>query len=235
MNAYTCPFCGMLSAAYPGKTKSYFLPPVVLDQMDGSGTKTIVVEQRLNDDQVCITFQECPACGKEGIFASREKGSDAFQNRVYPPYQTVGIPEYVPEAIRTDYSEAAAIVYISPKSSAVLCRRCLQGMIRDCWEIREGTLASQIGQLQGRISPRQWDALNSLRTLGNIGAHMEKDVNLIIDVYPAEAEMLLHLIEMLIKEWYVNRHEEQELLDRIVAAGQRIHAQRQASRDDGCR
>lgn len=235
MNAYTCPFCGILSAARPDETKAYFLPPSVLNPTDGTKTKIVVIDQRLYDNQVGITFQKCPACGKEGIFASREKGSDAFQTRIYPPFQKLGIPEYVPEAIRTDYAEAAAIVFISPKSSAVLCRRCLQGMIRDCWDIREGTLAAQIAQLQNRIPPRQWNALNSLRTLGNIGAHMEKDVNLIIDVYPAEAEMLLHLIEMLIKEWYVNRHEEQELLDRIVAAGQRVQEQRHAAQADGCR
>jgi hypothetical protein len=43
----------------------------------------------------------------------------------------------------------------------------------------------------------------------NIGAHMEKDVNLIIDVAPDEAVKLISLIEYLIRDWYVAREEKQ--------------------------
>ena len=55
-----------------------------------------------------------------------------------------------------------------------------------------------------------------LRKIGNIGAHMEKDVNLIIEIEPDEAKKLLRLIEMLIEKWYITRHEEEELLNEIV-------------------
>src|SRR5215472_1405790 len=41
------------------------------------------------------------------------------------------LPDYVPEPIRNDYHEACRIVNLSPKASATLSRRCLQGMIRD--------------------------------------------------------------------------------------------------------
>lgn len=40
-------------------------------------------------------------------------------------------PEYVPAAIRQDYEEACKIRNLSPKASATLSRRCLQGIIRD--------------------------------------------------------------------------------------------------------
>lgn len=36
---------------------------------------------------------------------------------------------------------------------------------------------------------------------------MEKDVNLIIDIDPGEARLLIELIESLIKEWYIDKHE----------------------------
>jgi hypothetical protein len=36
---------------------------------------------------------------------------------------------------------------------------------------------------------------------------MEKDVNLIVDVEPDEAGLLLWLIETLFEEWYVARHD----------------------------
>jgi hypothetical protein len=46
---------------------------------------------------------------------------------------------------------------------------------------------------------------------------MEKDINLIIEVDPGEAEALTDLIEMLFAEWYVARHERQQKLAQIEA------------------
>ena len=48
------------------------------------------------------------------------------------------------------------------------------------------------------------------------GAHMEKDVNLIIDVEPKEAGLLIWLIETLLTEWYINRHERKERMANLV-------------------
>jgi hypothetical protein len=39
---------------------------------------------------------------------------------------------------------------------------------------------------------------------------MEEDVNVIIDVEPAEAELLIGLIETLFEDWYVDREEKQK-------------------------
>ena len=45
---------------------------------------------------------------------------------------------------------------------------------------------------------------------------MEKDINLIIDVEPQEASALIGLIEMLLKDWYIDRYEKQQQLQKIV-------------------
>lgn len=45
---------------------------------------------------------------------------------------------------------------------------------------------------------------------------MEKDVNLIIDVEPEEAQKLILLIEYLIKKWYVDRHDAEMLFSEIT-------------------
>lgn len=45
---------------------------------------------------------------------------------------------------------------------------------------------------------------------------MEKDINLIIDVDPEEAQLLIQLIELLFNEWYVNRHEREQKLNKII-------------------
>ena len=55
-----------------------------------------------------------------------------------------------------------------------------------------------------------------MRRLGNIGAHMEKDINLIVDIDPCEAQKLIKLIEHLLEQWYINRHEQELLYSDII-------------------
>ena len=45
---------------------------------------------------------------------------------------------------------------------------------------------------------------------------MEKDIDLIIDVEPKEAQLLINLIEILIKDWYIAKHERQKHLESII-------------------
>jgi hypothetical protein len=117
-----------------------------------------------------------------------------------------------------DYLEACQIESLSPKASAALSRRCLQGMIRNFWDISRPRLVEEIDALQERVDAQTWDALDSLRRTGNIGAHMEKDADLIVDVDPDEARLLLELIETLFTEWYVARNERAGRMQKIKAA-----------------
>lgn len=125
-------------------------------------------------------------------------------------------PDYIPIQIRDDYTEASSIMEKSPKAAATLLRRCLQGMIHDFWNIHEKNLNAEISQLQGKISATQWQAIDGLRSIGNIGAHMENDVNLIIDIELAEALKLQKLIELLLEKWYIDRYEEEKLYAEII-------------------
>ena len=135
---------------------------------------------------------------------------------IYPLSPARKFPDYIPESIRQDYEEAYSILSLSPKASATLSRRCLQGMIRDFWKISERTLFEEITALKDKIPASQYQAIDALRQLGNIGAHMEKDTNLIIDIEPQEAQYLLKLIELLLQQWYVERHEKENLYADIV-------------------
>jgi len=125
-------------------------------------------------------------------------------------------PDYIPATIRSDYNEACAIVLLSPKASATLSRRCLQGMIRDFWGVKDKpNLHQEILAIEDRVDPVVWQAILDVKSIGNIGAHMEKDINLIIDVSPDEADLLIEMVEMLLDDWYVARHEKQQKLQRI--------------------
>ncbi len=128
-------------------------------------------------------------------------------------------PDYIPIAIRNDYEEACLIKTKSPKASATLSRRCIQGMIRDFWGIKKGRLIDEINALETEIDPTSWKAIDSVRGLGNIGAHMEKNVNVIIDVDPEEAETLIQLIETLIDEWYIHRYERDLKMQKMIQLG----------------
>jgi len=92
-------------------------------------------------------------------------------------------------------------------------------MIRDFWGISKARLIDEIGELQDKIDPTTWAAIDAVRGVGNIGAHMEKEINLIVDVDPDEAQQLIGLIEFLLKDWYVGRHEREEHMKRVIALG----------------
>ena len=55
-------------------------------------------------------------------------------------------PSYIPAAILQDYQEACLICGLSPKASATLPRRCLQGIIRDFWGITKARLIDVLFQ-----------------------------------------------------------------------------------------
>lgn len=138
-----------------------------------------------------------------------------------PSSTAIPFPEYVPQAIREDYEEACKIKDLSPKASATLSRRCLQGIIRDFWGVAKNRLIDEIDSLSDKLDPETWAAIDAVRKIGNIGAHMEKDINVMIDVEPAEADLLVGLIEMLVKDWYVARHKRKQHLQEIVEAADR--------------
>lgn len=121
----------------------------------------------------------------------------------------------IPKAVLADYREACAIAELSPKASATLARRCLQGMIRDFWGVSGRTLHDEIKAIEDKVDPFVWEAILDVKSIGNIGAHMEKDINLIVDVSTEEADLLIEMIEMLLDDWYVARHKKQQKLQRI--------------------
>ena len=150
-----------------------------------------------------------------------ELGQKFNQWRLIPPSQAKVYPEYIPKPIRDDYLEACLIRDLSPKASATLSRRCLQGMIRDFWEVRKDNLKLEIEAIEEKVDPLIWKAIEAVRKIGNIGAHMEKDINLIVDVDPGEASQLINLIEVLIKDWYITRYERQKMLEGVVEVGKK--------------
>jgi Domain of unknown function (DUF4145) len=93
-------------------------------------------------------------------------------------------------------------------------------MIRDFWKIQKDRLINEIKELKTLVDPLTWQAIDAVRKVGNIGAHMEQDINLIVEVDPLEAAKLIGLIELLMSDWYVARHNREEHLHAVVAIGE---------------
>lgn len=156
---------------------------------------------------------------KQDVYGNREQGDDIQKWELLPESTAKPQPAYVPAPIVEDYTEACRIKDLSPKASATLSRRCLQGMIRNFWDIKVegGKLYDEITELEGKVSASEWEAIDALRSVGNIGAHMKQDVNIVVDVDPGEAGLLIEFIEGLFNDWYVARHDKEARNARLRA------------------
>lgn len=170
-----------------------------------------------NCAEVTLAARLSKAEGFGGTYYEDTDTSPLMEWQLAPESCAKPMPDYVPSAIVQDYQEACLIKAGSPKASATLSRRCLQGMIRDFWGVRKNSLYAEINAIEDEVDPDTWAAIDAVRSIGNIGAHMEKDINVIIDVEPDEADALISLIEILIKDWYVARYERQQRLAKIKA------------------
>lgn len=220
IDSFTCPFC---SSVFPKTDASYRLRTPSFMTADSLEFSRLMVEEVENlieiDNAVAVEFAVCPACDKTSIkILGIGKEVRGIKQDFHPSSNAKQFPDYVPEAIRQDYEEACKIVNLSPKASATLSRRCLQGMIRDYWSISgKKNLYQEINSIEDKVDPQVLKVLSGVRELGNIGAHMEQDIDLIIDIDPGEATQLIKLIEYLIEQWYIKRHETDELLKSIVS------------------
>ncbi len=174
-----------------------------------------------------ILLFEARILSSGSLSASKDNPLNTWQ--LVPESDAKIFPDYIPKVILRDYREAYLIKDLSPKASATLARRCLQGIIRDFFEIEENNLAAAIQAIEDRVDPLIWKGIDAIRKVGNIGAHMEKDINLIIEVESEEALQLIGLIELLLRELYVARKEREAKVETVVELGDMKQRARQQS------
>lgn len=217
-----CPFCGQHTTITDSDTTSF----------DGY----LYIENNVGKHTVLGRFIVCPnskckkytldfwlGTTKENKYNNHQFGDVIKHWSLVPASRAQAFPDYVPKPIIIDYEEACLILEGSPKASATLSRRCLQGIIRNFWGIQKPVnhkdpwrLKEEIEAIKDKVDPITWKAIDAVRKVGNIGAHMEADINLIIEVEPNEAEKLIELIELLINDWYINKHEREIQLAEIT-------------------
>ncbi|MHB8685096.1 MAG: DUF4145 domain-containing protein [Dehalococcoidia bacterium] len=87
---------------------------------------------------------------------------------------------------------------LSPRMSAVMSRRIVADLLRDCCGLTDKNLVNQIDQfVADKAHPLGLrDNLHYLREMGNIGAHTQKDAaGEIVDVSRDEAGWTLEVID----------------------------------------
>ena len=212
---WTCPFCNQPTTI---TEPNYDCEQHILDKDNTDGQRVLISEFVVCPNPECHKFSLLCRLSKWVPFQNYgyQEGEVLKEWTLVPQSMAESFPDYIPQAIRDDYSEACLIKDLSPKASATLSRRCLQGIIRDFWGVKGGKLINEIDQIKDKVEDLTWQAIDAVRKVGNIGAHMEKDVNLIIDIEPNEAELFIHLIEILLKDWYIARHDKESHLKALV-------------------
>lgn len=219
---FTCPYCNHPTTI---TDPNYF----------ESWEKIVITESNLSEVGFFIQAITCPntKCSKlwlraelcstykqYGNYGDWMKGNVIQNWQLLPESEAKVLPDYIPQPIQQDYYEACRIRDLSSKASATLARRCLQGMIRDFWNIKKSRLKDEIDALEEKVDSDTWTSIDAVRSVGNIGAHMEADINIIVDVEPGEAQLLIGLIEQLVDDWYVtreNRRERTEALKKLAS------------------
>lgn len=212
---WTCPFCDRATTINDGDFTS--------------GEAVLSINNKHGDRKTIVRYIVCPnpECKEFSLYVDlHETKISSYMGwltedliktwNLIPNVLVKPLPDYIPKPIIDDYYEACIIRELSPKASATLSRRCLQGIIRDFWGISKSRLVDEIEAIKDDVDPLTWEAIDAVRKIGNIGAHMEKDINLIIEVDPNEAALLIELIETLIKDWYITRYERQKRLESII-------------------
>jgi hypothetical protein len=152
----------------------------------------------------------CPGCKQFVIVLKHKIPGTGFpvDRMVWPKgISRAPLPSEVPGKFADDYKGACLVLPDSPKASAALSRRCLQGLLREVAGVKPSDLADEIQQvLDAKSLPAHLaEAIDAVRTIGNFAAHpiKSKSTGEIIDVEPGEAEWLLDTLEGLFDFYFV--------------------------------
>jgi hypothetical protein len=223
---WTCPYCGHAQVISESRHSAVRHKVWIEGWKEGKPLLTVEAIACANNDCLKLSLKEWLATYEDLNDGRYRTGPTLNTWQLLPASSAKPQPDFIPQPLRDDYNEACAIRDLSPKASATLIRRCLQGMIRNfCGIPNKKSLYDEIEELGERIEngqaplgvqPDHIKAIHRVREIGNIGAHMERDIDLIIDVDPNEAQTLIELAEVLFDEWYLARNVRQARLASIA-------------------
>ncbi|MDA8099180.1 MAG: DUF4145 domain-containing protein [Nitrospiraceae bacterium] len=208
-----CPFCNTDQTVSEAGRHAVFAD---LSIENAEGPRRLVVKYVVCPNPRCREFSLSASLHTLEIVGNRSyTGKHLKSWNLVPPSRARSFPVSVPEAVLEDYREACLLQGLSAKTAAALARRCLSSMLRDFWRVQPGSLSDELRQVKGTVDPLTWEAIESVRNTGRIGARMEGESAEVRETEEGEAQLLIGLIETLIVDWYVAREERRKRLEEI--------------------
>jgi hypothetical protein len=121
----------------------------------------------------------------------------------------------VPEPFRTDYLEAAALLDISPRMSAVLSRGVLADLMEQYLDLKDFGLNDRINTFrEDKQQPSQLrEGAHHFREIGDFGSHTQKnDQDQIIPVGREDAEWMLSYLDRFLDYYVVGPEKDRTVL-----------------------
>lgn len=124
---------------------------------------------------ICQSVLQCPDCGRLTIVETNTVGvSPPREITSYPTDADVGhTVRHLPEDVEQYFSDARRVLDAGvPDAAAVQLRRTLEAAAAH-FKVRERNLVSSIEKLvsEGLVTKQFGDALDHIRSVGNLGAH----------------------------------------------------------------
>lgn len=178
------------------------------------GGKTFCLNKYDSPRGLIALTMACPECKRAivELLELKENGGASVPAGCSSPLvfptgrRTFNAPAEVPADLAEDFNEAAVVLPYSPKASAALSRRCLQGVLRSKGYTHKD-LAPAIQALldSGRLPSELADNVDAIRNIGNFAAHPMKDTNTqaVLPVEEHEAEWNLEVLQGLFDFFYV--------------------------------
>ena len=208
-----CPFCST-EQTVTNEGKHAAFADLTIENADGP--RRLVVKYVVCPNPKCREFALSASLHSLEITGNRAyTGKHLKTWSLVPPSRARSFPVTIPLPILQDYQEACLTLEQSPKVSAALSRRCLSAMLRDFWQVQPASLSDEFRQARSAMDPLTWEAVESVKKSGKIGARMESEGAEIRETEPGEAQMLIDLIETLIQDWYVTRSDRRKRLEKI--------------------
>lgn len=210
MSTFQCPYCGSNFIIYEGK--NFFSSRIPLDIEDKkSDILHVVIYHYICSNSECKT----PII----IFAVVDNQDRTLRRYVYPEFKHRDFEPSIPAPLARNFEEAMALAPVNPQTSAKLSHQCIQGMLRDFWGVPPaGTLHEELAQVRDRIDEDTLACLESIYCADSIGMRLEQGADTFVD--SGEAELMLRMVEMLGREWYLQRDQKRSRRAEIVALAQ---------------
>lgn len=218
-NSHKCVFCGEIfnvnrnthgfEDLYFGANCNGFVQYLSFKMLSLSKDHTY---RRQYPNLISVEFFLCPGCNQTQIVIRGlgiSFGDDVNEIMSYPLSTHKNYSDdVIPEQIKEDYEEACSIVSLSPKSSATLSRRVIEGVLTNFFGMKKGRLVDKINNLeQSQKAPDVIEDLNKIRQIGNIATHFNQDQNTMPKHFSEkEAKLMIKSIEYIFEDTYIARN-----------------------------